>query len=169
MNSTRITGNSRSDLRSPLIDFILLFCSWGFPAVQELKRKLQLADDFSTFLSRPISKTQMRLTCTTIIDRMEQAWKEWDTHIPQFYEAMPSDISAAAAEDDLAVWLEKVEIEDPDIAGGHQHEDDRGYLHPKINFSDVELYRCSWCRNPSALLKKCKACEKARFVPSMSH
>ncbi|CAA7261160.1 unnamed protein product [Cyclocybe aegerita] len=27
----------------------------------------------------------------------------------------------------------------------------------------VTMYRCSWCGNPSALLRKCRGCSKARY------
>jgi hypothetical protein len=35
-------------------------------------------------------------------------------------------------------------------------------VHPKVNPNVVELYRCTWCKNPSAALKKCSGCAKAR-------
>ncbi|THH05479.1 hypothetical protein EW146_g9890 [Bondarzewia mesenterica] len=128
--------------------------------LKEAKAKLKLADDIADFLGRPVNKTQMRKTCTTVIDRMEQAWKEWSSIVPQFAHHVPRELSAAHAEDDLATWLDKIDIEDPDILGGHQHDEDGHFTHPKVNLNTVELYRCSWCRNPSAVLRKCTGCEK---------
>ena len=35
-------------------------------------------------------------------------------------------------------------------------------MHPRVNPNTVELYRCTWCKNPSAALRKCSGCGKTR-------
>lgn len=64
-------------------------------------------------------------------------------------------ISTENSEDDLAAWLEDMHMEDGQLEPEH-------CLHPKINSNQVALYRCSWCGNPSAVLRKCSGCTKTR-------
>ncbi len=63
-------------------------------------------------------------------------------------------------EDEIAAWVEGLQLDDtkPRRKPGPQR------LHPKINSNHVELYRCSWCGNPSAILRKCSNCADARWV-----
>jgi hypothetical protein len=71
--------------------------------------------------------------------------------------------AADKAEDDLAAWL----------GDEHFEGEDRPAT---FNDSHVELYRCSWCGNPSAILRKCAGCSKTRYAlrfiiihPFLSH
>ncbi|TFY78414.1 hypothetical protein EWM64_g5600 [Hericium alpestre] len=130
--------------------------------LQDAKSRLDKADEFAKFMGKTISKTQMRLACMTFIDRMQNAWKEWGDFVTYFSDPVRREISPAKAEDDLAAWLERLDIEDPDAVGFHDRN--HGHVtHPSLNLNDVELYRCSWCRNPSANLKKCGGCAKTRY------
>lgn len=57
-------------------------------------------------------------------------------------------------EDDLASWLEDMHVDNGSLS-------DRMRCGPseeprKVNFDHVTLYRCSWCSNPSAVLRKCE-------------
>jgi hypothetical protein len=83
-------------------------------------------------------------------------------------------VTPEKAEDDLAVWLESVELDETEKAKEREHmgaglcsEHTHGH-HPNINrkvsADRVTLYRCSWCGNPSAALRKCSGCAMARFV-----
>lgn len=57
--------------------------------------------------------------------------------------------------DDLAAWLEDMRLEDgtiEDVISGGSH-DKYGV---KVDYNHLTLYRCSWCGNPSAALRKCK-------------
>ena len=56
--------------------------------------------------------------------------------------------------DDLAAWLEKLDIE-PGKTETTQ------CINPKVNPNKVVLYRCTHCGTPSAVLRKCK-CGKVR-------
>ena len=68
--------------------------------------------------------------------------------------------SAGNAEDHLAAWLEEMDLEE----GGHESHANRCPSHPKIVADQVTLYRCSWCGNPSAALRKCSGCAKTRWA-----
>ena len=59
--------------------------------------------------------------------------------------------------DDLAAWLDDVNLENEEHDHGHCVSPTRVFE------SNVELYRCSWCSNPSAVLRKCSGCNKTRW------
>jgi hypothetical protein len=91
--------------------------------------------------------------------------KEWGEVISRFDSLDDSNavkglgesiVSTEKAEDDLAAWLEKMEMEE-----GVKEECGCA---PKVNADRVMLYQCSWCRNPSAALRKCSGCSKTRCV-----
>lgn len=57
-------------------------------------------------------------------------------------------------EDDLAAWLADIRLDDGTMeetmrCGAAKHR-------PKVDYNHVTLYRCSWCGNPSAVLRKCE-------------
>lgn len=82
------------------------------------------------------------------------------TYYDSLYNSAPKEEkSVADAEDTLATWLEDLKIED-----GEEARPDTHCIHPRINPNSVELYRCTYCRNPSAALKKCSGCGKVRYV-----
>jgi hypothetical protein len=57
-------------------------------------------------------------------------------------------------EDDLETWLNDMYMEDGTIEPALRCDSD-SETKLKINFEHVTLYRCSWCGNPSAILRKC--------------
>ncbi|KAJ6469483.1 hypothetical protein C8R45DRAFT_1017230 [Mycena sanguinolenta] len=122
--------------------------------VQGFVRKLKIADDFSNWIGVPPPKTYLRLAQQTVVRLFPDAAEEWG----EFYARTSSvhgdqpDLSAEKVEDDLAAWLEDLHLEG--------ERDDRPTI---TTFSNVELYRCSWCGNPSAILRKCAGCSKARY------
>ncbi|OBZ78395.1 hypothetical protein A0H81_02619 [Grifola frondosa] len=127
--------------------------------------KLDLADQFSNFLCLPIKKTQLRLTRQLIMELYPAAVTEWGDFIARFdrLDAAVDDhshISSSKAEDDLAAWLNNLRADDGE-------EDYPQYCaHPRINANSVMLYHCSWCGNPSAVLRKCGGCGKTRYCDS---
>ncbi|KAF7334284.1 Bin3-type SAM domain-containing protein [Mycena sanguinolenta] len=128
--------------------------------VQGFIRKLKIADDFSNWVGVPVPKTQLRLTQQTVVRLFPAAAEEWG----EFYARTSSghggqpDLTAEKVEDDLAAWLEDLHLEG--------ERDDRPTM---TTFSNVELYRCSWCGNPSAILRKCAGCSKARYNTRFSY
>ena len=49
-----------------------------------------------------------------------------------------------------------------DGADEHAHPHPHACSHPKISMNNAALYRCTWCGNPSAVLRKCGGCGKTR-------
>ncbi|KAA1477626.1 hypothetical protein DENSPDRAFT_808815 [Dentipellis sp. KUC8613] len=131
----------------------------------DAKKRLDIVDDFARFFSRPLSRTQMRLACMELVTRMQKAWKDWDKIIRDHADVR-SEISPAKAEDDLASWLEQIDIEDPGVCGHDHRHRDANTTHISLEINDVELNRCSWCRNPSVVLKKCSGCGKTKYCDS---
>jgi len=122
--------------------------------------KLKFADDFSIFIGNTPPRTELRLAQQTVVSLYAAAVNEWGDVIVRFdnltTEEEPS-ISPEKADDDLAAWLD-------DMDGGHHEAHTETFSHPVLNNDHVALYRCSWCGNPSAVLRKCSGCEKTRQV-----
>ncbi|TFK71924.1 hypothetical protein BDN72DRAFT_837130 [Pluteus cervinus] len=135
------------------------------PDLQELKdylERLKLADDVSTFIGVPPPKTNLRLAMQTIVQRFAEAIKEFGDIIAQKTapKQAPEPINAEKAGDDLAAWLENLRTDDG------SEEPEMHFVHPNITMNHVGLYRCSWCSNPSAVLRKCSGCAKTRYCDS---
>ncbi|TFK85225.1 hypothetical protein K466DRAFT_552464 [Polyporus arcularius HHB13444] len=126
------------------------------------RRKLETSTQFMKMLNFTIKKTQMRLTREIILDLYSKGVKEWGSFIKHFDELdaraeKQRPISSTQADDDLAAWLENMKLEEGEDARPHMCS------HPKISTNNVALYRCSWCGNPSAVLRKCGGCAKTRY------
>ncbi|KAI0765241.1 hypothetical protein C8Q74DRAFT_1205823 [Fomes fomentarius] len=138
------------------------------PQLDELKaakRKLDLASQFMKHLGLTIKKTQIRLTRELILNQYVKAVQDFGAFIRHFDDldsrADHKPISSTRADDDLAAWLDDLKVENgEDDLQPHAHK----CTHPKISTNSVELYRCSWCGNPSAVLKRCGGCGKTRYV-----
>ena len=120
-------------------------------------------------LGYTIKKTQMRLAREMILDLYPKAVTEWGAFIKRFDELdaradKQQPISSTQADDDLAAWLDHMKLDD-----GEDESAPHYCSHPKISTNSVELYRCSWCGNPSAALRKCGRCGKTRQVSPVAH
>ena len=122
--------------------------------------------DFIQFFGLPDSKTQLRLTRDIIMSHYQKAEAEWRDFIAHLdsegylSHAEAQQRSALKAEDNLAAWLEGLHIEGDDqdpLRNTH-------CSHPTLNTSNAAMLRCSYCHNPSAVLRKCGGCSKARYV-----
>jgi len=123
--------------------------------------KLKIADDFSNFFGTKPPKTQLRLTQETILKYYTPGVQKWNSVVSRFDSAVAEEehiISPGRGEDQLVAWLEDLRFEN-----GDQEPQPEKCSHSKITTNTVELYRCSWCGNPSAVLRKCSGCEKARY------
>jgi hypothetical protein len=118
-------------------------------------RKLKIADDFSNWIGVPPPKTYLRLTQQTVVKLFPEASEEWGDFFAGTSSGNQPDLAAEKVEDDLAAWLEDMHLDN--ARGGHSEQ-------ATFSTSSVELYRCSWCGNPSAILRKCGGCSKARYV-----
>ena len=124
---------------------------------------LKVVEELALFFGRKVPKTQWRMIYDTLTNRTPAAAKEWDEQVKKFSAISDTtqDIIHEKAEHDLAVWLDTMHLENGDtIHVGHGH----AVPHRAVDYSKVALYKCSWCKNPSAALKKCSGCEQARYV-----
>ncbi|PPQ78318.1 hypothetical protein CVT25_011689 [Psilocybe cyanescens] len=129
--------------------------------LHELKpslEKLKAADDFSTFIGVPPPKTNLRLAQQAAIKYYPAAIKEFSRVYDILDKAKGAEGSTAPNQDrlenDLAAWLDDMKLEDgtmEDIGARCQGSTN----HAKVNYDQITLYRCSWCGNPSAVLRKC--------------
>lgn len=126
---------------------------------------MEVAELAMRHLGRPISKTEGRLAAFTFYERLQQASKEWDEVTARIDDRnFPGDeLDEDKVEDSLSQWLERFDMADVDSRGHVIHEH-RG-IHATVNLTEVDLYRCSWCGNPSAILRKCRGCGKTRCEP----
>lgn len=130
---------------------------------QEAMKKLDMATEFSRLLSMPFADSIMRLTRQTVLKHYGPGVKEWGDVVSRFdslSSTEPEEIPKDKIDDDLASWLDSsLHVED-----AIEEEHPKACSHPVINPNRVELYRCSWCGNPSAVLRKCRACGLTRCV-----
>lgn len=110
----------------------------------------KIADEFSITIGVTPPRTNLRLAQQTVTRLYTSAAAEFGSVVVKAASKTPvKPVSHEKLEDDLAAWLENTHIHDGD------HDDEPRGLHPKVNTSSVALYRCSWCGNPSAVLRKC--------------
>lgn len=96
-------------------------------------------------------KTNLRLGKETIVRLYPSAVKEFGDVIAKVASSKSPHVSPEKLVDDLAAWLEDTHVEE------NGHCSDLGGSHPVITTNAVSLYRCSWCGNPSAILRKCES------------
>lgn len=125
--------------------------------------KLDISRQFTEFMGDRVRNTQNVRTREMVVRLYKDAAKEWENVVKVVDRDNDdgADIGTETADDTLANWLENVHMDDRaehehDI---HCHDSPRHRVDPGA----VALYRCSWCGNPSAVLKKCAACGKTRY------
>ena len=133
---------------------------------QDYFKKVELADRFANFFGYPPKRTQMRLTRELIVSNYPTAMESWGAVISRFdtmdLNAEPHAHGTPSSDkvfDDLAVWLDDLHVDD-----GPEVEQQQHCVHPRVSPNSVSLYRCSYCGNPSAVLRKCGGCGKTRCV-----
>ncbi|PPQ66949.1 hypothetical protein CVT26_009980 [Gymnopilus dilepis] len=138
------------------------------PDLHELKdnlERLKIADQFSNFIGSPPPKTELRLAQQAAVKHFEGAMKEFSRVFEELDKVKGKGTAVPGQDrldDGLAAWLEDMKLEDGNFAGAsHCESGHKG--RPTINYEDVWLYRCSWCGNPSAALRKCSGCAKTRY------
>ncbi|TCD65203.1 hypothetical protein EIP91_002989 [Steccherinum ochraceum] len=149
---------------------VLTFAIRGHELSEDLRelepalKRLDISRQITEHIGFPYKKTQMRLSREMMMRMWPKALKDYAstiTHYSKLYEEAAhgpkEERSVTNAEDNLAAWLDDLHLEDGE-EGRDMH-----CVHPRINSNSVELYRCSYCRNPSAALKKCSGCAKARY------
>ncbi|KAJ3866341.1 hypothetical protein EV359DRAFT_71884 [Lentinula novae-zelandiae] len=133
------------------------------PNLEEIKsslKKLSESDDFTRAFSQPIPNTQLRLAQAAIVEQYSAAVSEWEEVILRLNnssEKQPEVLpDSEKVQNDLNNFLNDLQLDDESPAK-------RVAAHPKVNLNSVLLYQCSWCKNPSAMLKKCSGCSQTRY------
>ncbi|KAF8962295.1 hypothetical protein BDZ97DRAFT_1663105 [Flammula alnicola] len=136
------------------------------PDLKELDgalKSLKIADQFSEFVGITPPKTTLRLTQQAVVKHYPLAVTEF-SHVFAKLDELRDTVAPAMdrnkVEDDLAAWLDDLRLEDGTLEDVIQCGSGLG---PKVNADDIDLYRCSWCGNPSAVLRKCARCSKTRY------
>lgn len=148
-----------------MLGFPIWLFNYELDVKQGMIDKLKLCEEYSRFLGLSYRTTYTHLTHDLVLARSVSAVKEWEEVISNFpFDGSRVGVEKAAsqrAEEDLAAWFQNVDLDDGEYCK-HNFIHDRGQALPKCQLSDIALYRCSWCKNPSAVLKKCGGCEAAR-------
>ncbi|KII91325.1 hypothetical protein PLICRDRAFT_38074 [Plicaturopsis crispa FD-325 SS-3] len=128
--------------------------------------KLTTADEFSVLFGITPPNTQMRLAQQAVVKYYFPGTQEWGSIVERF------DVLAAAkvepilpdkAENDLAAWLDEMHVDDGQDELAEPDDCNRSRT---AGPDRVSLYRCSYCGNPSSVLRKCSGCGKTRYCDS---
>ncbi|KAF7310074.1 Bin3-type SAM domain-containing protein [Mycena indigotica] len=134
--------------------------------------KLKQAQQMSTWLGVRPPQTQIRLTTETIVKRFSAAQNEWAAklgaveHTDEGEQAASQNPTTERLETELSAWLADSEVEGHGHGHGCGHDHDHGHgtgSPSPVKIAKTTLYRCSYCRNPSAMLRKCGGCSEARY------
>lgn len=137
--------------------------------------KRELAGEFLKLTGIPHQKTFPILTARTVLDHYGPGVKEWGSVVERLGKVIessseyehykPTPTTTEDKEHELAAWLNNLDLEGEqgEEGGG---EDAHGCTNPRANPKRVELYRCTHCGNPSAVLRKCR-CDKVRSASKL--
>lgn len=129
--------------------------------------KRELALEFLQITGIPPSESQAVLALQSLLKHTDAGNLEWGPPMMKINQLLanewdythktnPVTEDVERRMDDLANWLEKLDIEPGETKQTH-------CVNPKVNPNQVVLYRCTHCGTPSAVLRKCK-CGKVRWV-----
>ncbi|KDR72533.1 hypothetical protein GALMADRAFT_101649 [Galerina marginata CBS 339.88] len=143
------------------------------PELRELDdalKRLSIANQFSEFFGFSPSKNETTLAQQVVVKYYPLGVKEFSKVFENFDKAEPESATTVVdrkkADDDLAEWLEDIRLEDGTMQVLQRCD---GYHRPGSSVNEEEfvtMYRCSWCRNPSAVLRKCSGCGQMRYCDS---
>lgn len=127
------------------------------------------------FVGHTIRTTQVNIVRALLLTSYAASSREWGALVNR-YDELDTDaveegpISPAQADDDLAQWLGNLDISE-DATEENDGHDPCSYAGRRqweqaitVEMGDHALYRCSWCGNPSAALRKCRSCGKTQYV-----
>ncbi|PPQ99480.1 hypothetical protein CVT24_005271 [Panaeolus cyanescens] len=125
--------------------------------LQDALRTLSIAEEFSRFMATEPPNTLMRLSQKCVVNNYASAMEEFSSVFAEFDQSKHANgqtINRKKLEDGLAAWLKKLDDGTPE----HHHGVGCGHFSSRatVTMSNAELYRCTWCGNPSACLRKCK-------------
>lgn len=125
------------------------------------------------FVGHSVKRTQLNLSRELALSLYTPGAKEWGTLVQRFdrldrceNSGDSSRASSSLVDDDLSEWLGNVSLDDDEHADHDHHacgsHGKRSDAAVGGETSSYELYRCSWCGNPSAILRRCGGCGKTR-------
>ncbi|KXN92527.1 hypothetical protein AN958_05382 [Leucoagaricus sp. SymC.cos] len=164
------------NMKNVLYWYILLMVTINdlSPDLHELesaRQKLAIADEIMQIVGSPPPLTHMRLTQATVL----KYYKESIARFSSLSEKAGVECSdnfvnptSEESEDKMATWLAKLDLEDEKLDSKEMYrvgeESKSGGLKlVSVDGDSLSLYRCGWCGNPSASLRKCSGCTKIRY------
>ncbi|KAH8828003.1 hypothetical protein DL96DRAFT_1464036 [Flagelloscypha sp. PMI_526] len=131
--------------------------------LKENIRRCQLSDEIAEHLGTKLPHpTAVRQVNDLIIKLYERAEQKFGRIIEILVreEDIPYKKPSDEAANDIASWLSRVEIEGTKgvLEGQWRGGATRSKVEPRTG-----MYRCSYCSNPSAALKKCSGCSQTRY------
>ncbi|KAF9530334.1 hypothetical protein CPB83DRAFT_788319 [Crepidotus variabilis] len=134
------------------------------PDLRELSpalKRTQLAREFYQAIFATPPMTIIRMTQEEIVKHYPSAIQNFGplfTALDTAKGVPKADVKHGVTADDVEAWFERMNMEDMKDP----------VFTPKstlrtVDFEHVTLYRCSWCGNPSAALKKCSRCTKTLY------
>jgi hypothetical protein len=101
-----------------------------------------------------VADTQMRLISELVHTRTHPAGLQWESITSSTFEASEYAGVPEAATGMLSAWLED------------SRRDEAHFRMSEEDTTDMRLYRCWRCVNPSVVLRKCAGCGTARYESS---
>ncbi|KAF9063495.1 hypothetical protein BDP27DRAFT_1335047 [Rhodocollybia butyracea] len=127
-------------------------------AVEGALEKLKISEQVNEHMKMPILSTQMRMAAKLIVKLYDEAVKDLGEGVKlmdeRLDEQVPPPDFPKKASDELAAWLSDMSLGSFNCSDGPK---------PQINVKDIWFKRCSYCRNPSAVLRKCSGCQLTRY------
>lgn len=130
----------------------------------ETARVTSRIDDFirETSGQAPVTKSAPRRTRVIILDHLAVASTEWSEFIgctdsSPFALAEQEAVKRDATPEELARLLGQAYITDS------HSQPQRKVMTIKADSKVLHLFKCSWCGNPSAVLRKCGVCGQACY------
>ncbi|KAJ7187172.1 hypothetical protein C8R46DRAFT_1059071 [Mycena filopes] len=127
--------------------------------LQSLRDQLSLSYDIARSSIYGLRPSQQCRTIDKIFARISTASQVWK---PLLSRLPPRQYRDADPNVDLAAWLEKLEIGDPQSSFFAM----RGFDISTMRYGGIELRCCSMCKGASAALKRCAGCQEARYCNS---
>ncbi|KIY63600.1 hypothetical protein CYLTODRAFT_425967 [Cylindrobasidium torrendii FP15055 ss-10] len=133
------------------------------------RKQLKITEEIANFVGVGTPKTGMRVTQDIVLKRYAAAATEWgdviikrdaDSEIVDTQPHTHAPTSSQTVDASIAAWVEGLSLED---TAKPPKPCRPARTNPTITSNYVALYRCSWCENPSAVLKRCVRCTKTRY------
>jgi hypothetical protein len=125
-------------------------------------KKLEIADEIMHIVGCPPPQTQLRLTQQSVVKYYKESIERFSSVIEKAGSECSHDLThptSEESEDKLAAWLDQLELDDPTLVSEEVYrvgeESKSGGLGGVQVGDNLSLYRCGWCGNPSASLRKC--------------